>query len=164
MRLLGCVCNTCKNCDNCCCSTRLVACCAHLQKNPWKGKKGTTLFVTHWPNKPTNAGTRGAVFVARLCSSPPCHHLRLNDRPSRTSAALPTWCVLCFSMELPYIHSHTVYMVYMVYGIYGVWCVLCFSIGITMHAFTYGVYIRCMVYMVYTVCMVYTVLANPRCA
>lgn len=52
----------------------------------------------------------------------------------------------------------------MVYGIYGVWCVLCFSIGITMHAFTYGVYIRCMVYMVYTVCMVYTVLANPRCA
>jgi hypothetical protein len=41
-RLLGCVCKTCKNCDNCCCSTRLIA----PKKNPWKGEKGTTLFVT----------------------------------------------------------------------------------------------------------------------
>ena len=42
VRLLGCVCKPCKNCDNCCCSTKLVA----PTKNPWKKEKGTTLFVT----------------------------------------------------------------------------------------------------------------------
>jgi hypothetical protein len=42
VRLLGCVNETCKSCDDCCCSSRLVA----PTKIPWKGKKGTTLFVT----------------------------------------------------------------------------------------------------------------------
>jgi hypothetical protein len=32
VRLLGCVYKTCKNCDNCCCSTRLVA----PKRKPWK--------------------------------------------------------------------------------------------------------------------------------
>jgi hypothetical protein len=43
VRLQGCVNKTCKNCDNCCCtSSRLVA----PAKKNWKGEKGTTLFVT----------------------------------------------------------------------------------------------------------------------
>jgi len=42
VRLLGCICKTCKIWDNCCCSTRLVA----PTKKPLKGKKGTMLFVT----------------------------------------------------------------------------------------------------------------------
>jgi hypothetical protein len=47
VRLLGCIYKTCKNCDkcrmdNCCCSIRLVA----PKKNLWKGKKGTSLFIT----------------------------------------------------------------------------------------------------------------------
>jgi len=52
VRLLGCECKTCKTCDNCCCSTRLVA----PTKTNLEREKGTTLFVTlqHWLRNKTS--------------------------------------------------------------------------------------------------------------
>ena len=83
MRLLGCVCKKCKNCGNCCCSTRLVA----TTKKPLEREKGTMLFVTlhHWIN-PVKTIEHLPGPADRIISKRGDHHLRV----------LGTWTSCCW--------------------------------------------------------------------